>query len=327
MVKQIVILLTALVILFSTNPAHAQQPGKLPQIGVLFTGGKSIHGIYVDVLRRSLRDAGYVDGRDVVLDYRFGNGKRGRIRAQAAEFVRRDVDVIVAAGLPPAQEAAKLTRTIPIVVTFASDLVGSGLVASYAKPGGNVTGMTSLAVDLSAKRLQLVKEAVPSVSRVAMLFNPTAYAGVETVQRARTAAVLLGVAIQQVPVRGTSDFENAFAAMARERADALIMVVDRLIATHRRQLIGLAARRKLPTMCWRPAMARDGCLMSYGADRSAMVRRSASYVAKILRGSNPAEMPIEQPTKFGLAVNLKTAKALGITFPPSILLRATEVIE
>ena len=201
MIRHIVHITTAVFMLLVPLATTAQQLDKRPHIVFLGTGSERIHGKYVDVLRKALRDKGYADGRNIVLDYRFGDGKRSLIRAHVAEFVRQKVDVILSAGLPPAQEAAKATRAIPIVVTFAGDLVGSGLAASLARPGGNVTGLTSLAVDLSAKRLQLLKEAVPSVSRVAMLFNPTPKAGMATVQRTRAAAAKFGVAIFQAPVR------------------------------------------------------------------------------------------------------------------------------
>ena len=232
----------------------------------------------------------------------------------------------MAIGLTPAREAAKATGKIPIVVAFASDLVGSGLVASLARPGGNVTGMTALARELDAKRLQLVTEALPGVSRVALLFNPTKGALAAAAQT-KSAAGPLGIKIQEAHVRGPDEFVGAFAAMAGGRAGAVIMLVGRVTGAHRRRFIALATAQNLPTMCWRPAMVRDGCLMSYGADRGHMVHRAAAYVAKILKGANPAELPVEQPTRFDLAINLKTAKTLGVTFPPSILLRATEVVE
>ncbi len=199
-------------------------------------------------------------------------------------------------------------------------------MASLGKPGGNVTGMTNLASDVVTKWLQLIKETLPETSRVAVLFRPNQRTK-NNVQDLKSAAVSIGVTIQEAPVRAPGDFKEAFAAMARQRADALIMIPGRVTGGNRRELIALAGRRKIPVICWRPALVRLGCLMSCGANRAQVVRRSASYVARILRGAKAADLPIEQPTKFEFVLNLKTAKALGITFPPSILLRATEVIE
>ena len=326
MLKQTAILLMALAIFAANHPADAQQPGKVPVVGFLLGSSERVHGIYVDQLRQGLKEAGYVDGHDIVLEYRFASGKPSLAREQAAEFVRRRVDVIVAVGAPPMRFAAEATKTIPIVVAYASGLLDSGLVASMARPEGNVTGMTVLTQELAPKRLQLLIEAVPEVSRVALLFSPTK-SSLAAVAHTRSAAKQLGVTVQEVQVRGPDDFASAFAAMAQQHASAVIMVTGRIISLHRRQLIELAVARKLPTICWRPALVRNGCLMSYGADRSHMVHRAAGYVAKILRGAKPADLPVERPSKFVLAVNLKTAKALGITIPQSIMLLATKVIE
>lgn len=324
--KQNIILMMGLAVLVSAYSAAAQQAGKVPVVGFLLGSSERVHGIYVDRLRQGLRDAGYADGRDIVLEYRFAQGKPGLAREQAAEFVRRRVDVIVTVGRPPTRFAAKATKTIPIVVAFASDLVQSGLIANIARPKGNVTGMTALASELAAKRLQLATETVPGLSRVALLMSPTKSA-LAAATHTRSAAKKLGVTVQEVGVSGPADFAGAFAAMAQQRAAAVIMVAGPVISLHRRRLIKLANERKLPTICWRRGVVRAGCLMSYGADRRQMVNRAAGYVAKILRGAKPGDLPVEQPTKFQFVLNLKTAKALGIEFPRSILLRAMEVIE
>ncbi len=316
----------AIALLASPPAAHAQQREILPRIGFLGTAPERVQGVFVDVFRSGLRDAGFVDGRNVVLDVRFGDADPRRIRALAADLVKREVDVIVPVGLSAAREAAKATRTIPIVTAFAADLVGSGLVESLAKPGGNVTGMTTFARDLGAKWLELIRDAIPGASRVAVLFNPMGNLRT-SVALLKAAAAKIGVAIHEAPVRAPADFESAFSTIARAGAGALIMIPGRVTGSHRRRLIALANRWKLPTLCWRRGLAHLGCLMSYGANRSDLVRRSASYVAKILMGAKPADLPIERPAKFDLAINLKTAKTLGITIPPSILLRATEVIE
>ncbi len=318
---------TALALLVWNHPAAAQQSEKVYRIGVLAASSKRVQGVFVEPLRSGLRDAGYVDGRNIVLDVHFGNANRRRIAEQAAELVRRKVDVIVTLGTAPARAVAKKSKTIPIVIGFTSDLLRSGLIATLAKPGGNVTGMTSRSLDLVTKWLQLTKEILPDASRVAVLFNPIQRSSPSSIKFLKSAAASIGVTIQEAPVRAPGDFEEAFAAMADARADALIMFPGRVTGGNRRELIALAGKKKIPTMCWRQDLARLGCLMSYGANRAQMVRRSASYVTRILRGAKAADLPIEHPTKFDFVINLKTAKALGITVPPSILLRATEVIE
>ncbi len=324
--KQTAILLTALVISAPDYHASPLEAGEVPVVGFLLGSSEGVHGIYVDQLRQGLREAGYVDGRDIVLEYRFAQGKSSLTRAQAADFVRRRVDVIVTVGEPQTRSAAEATRTIPIVAAYASDLLQSGLIASMARPGGNVTGISVLTRELAAKRLQLLTEAKPGISRVAMLFSPTKGA-LAAIANTRSAAKNLGVTVQEVQVRDPTDFAGAFRVMAQQQAEAIIMVVGPVTSLHRRQLIELAGARRLPTVCWRQELVEVGCLMSYGADRSHMVNRAAGFVAKILRGAKPANLPVEQPARIEIALNLKTAKALGITIPPSILLRATRVTE
>ena len=326
MFKQTAIFLITLAIIAANYPVEAQQPGKVPVIGFLLGSSKKVHGAHVDRLRQGLKEEGYVDGRDIVLEYRFAGGNRKIARDLAAEFVRRRVDLIVTVGIPSTRFAAKATKTIPIVVAYASNLLGSGLVASMAKPGGNVTGITVLTEELAAKRLELSTEAVPGISRVALIFGPNKSA-LKAVTQTRLAAEKFGVTLQEVPVRSPADFADAFAAMAGQRAGALILVAGRVVSKNRRQIFELAGKRRIPTICWRPAMVRDGCLIGYGADRGRMVRQAARYVANILRGANPGDLPVQRSTRLELVVNLKTAKALGFTFPPLILLRATEVIE
>lgn len=327
MTKLIFILVMAFSIPISTSSATAQQAGKVYRIGVLGTASERVQGVFIESLRGGLRDAGYVEGRNIVLDVHFGNAKRRRIAERAAELVRRKVDVIVGLGMGAIRAAAKKTDTIPIISGFSSDLPGSGLVASLAKPGGNVTGMATLASDLGTKWLQLIKETLPTASRVAVLFNPTQPSAQSSVKFIRSAAGSVGVTIQEVHVRAPGDFEKAFAAMTKARADALIMIPGRVTGGNRLRLIKLASKTKIPNMCWRQGLARLGCFMSYGANRSHMVRRSASYVVRILRGAKAADLPVERATKYDFVINLNTAKSLGIKVPPSILFRATEVIE
>jgi putative ABC transport system substrate-binding protein len=306
--------------------AAAQQAGKVPVIGFLLGSSERVHGIYVDRLRQSLKNAGYVDGRNIVLEYRFAKGQPKLAVTQAAEFVRRGVDVIVTVGRPPTRAAAKATGKIPIVVAFASDLAESEFVTNMARPEGNVTGMTVLTSELAAKRLQLLTEAVPGVSRVALLLSPTK-SSISAAAHSRLAAASLGLTVHDVRVREPDDFAGAFTTMEERRVEAVVMLAGRVISLHRRQLVNLANERKLPTVCWRLGVARAGCMLSYGADRGDMVGRAADYVVKILRGARPADLPVQRPAKFDLAINQKTAKALSVTIPPSILLRADEVIE
>jgi putative ABC transport system substrate-binding protein len=316
----------SIVTLIFAYPTMAQQTRKVPVIGFLLGSSERVHGIHVDRLRQSLKEAGYVDGRDIVLEYRFARGKPKLAREQAAEFVQRGVDVIVTVGRPPTRAAAKATKTIPIVVAFASDLIQTGLIGNMARPKGNVTGMTALTSELAAKRLQLLTEAIPGISRVALLLSPTK-SSLSSAAATKLSARNLGLTLQEVHVRGPSDFADAFLAIAQQRSEAVIMVAGRVISTNQRQLIKLAVERKLPTICWRRGVVRAGCLMSYGADRSDMVNRAAEYVAKILQGAKPADLPVQRPAKIEIAINLQTAKALGITIPPLIWVRATKVIE
>jgi putative ABC transport system substrate-binding protein len=309
-----------------SQPAYPQQGGNVARVGVLASSSKRVQGLRVDQLRQSLKELGYVDGRDIVLENRFGNGNRSTIEKHLAEFVGRNVNVIVTVGLPATRLAAQATKRIPIVVTYASNLLTSGLVASMARPGGNVTGSTVPAQELAAKRLELMTEAVPNASRIALIFGPR-LSNKSIVKYTKSAAKSLRVTIHEGLVRSPTDFENVFTTIMNRRVGALIMVAGPVVSTHRREIFKLAGRHKIPTLCWRPGMVRNGCMMSYGANRGEMVRSAARYVVKILRGAKPGDLPIQRSSKLQIAINLKTAKALGITLPPSVLLQATEVIE
>ena len=302
----------------------AAQTAEPARVGYLLAGSPSAHGPYVESLRAGLRDLGHVEGRTIVIEPRFAMGKRALLVKLAEELVRLRPGVIVVTGSGLARITRKASPTVPIVVSVTGDLVGSGIVASLARPGGNITGQTALSRELSAKKLQLLKEAIPEMARVAVLHNAGARSR-KSVQRIRDAGREMGVTILPVSASTPEELESAFAAAAR--ADALIVIVSRLASTRRKMVVELAVKWKLPTMCWQPSLARLGCLMSYGADRIDMVRRSATQVHKILNGANAGELPVERPAKFDFAVNLKTANALGIKVPPSILLRADEVIE
>jgi len=266
-----------------------------------------------------------VEGQNIAIEYRFAEGQTERLPELAAGLVRGDVDVIIA-GATGVRAAQRATTAIPIVmVGYGGDPVRAGLVASLARPGGNITGSTLLFPDLSAKRLQVLREAVPKVGRVAVLWNPTTKA--QDWKEVQMAAPALGVTLQSVEVQGPEQFERAFGTMRREHADALLVLGDPLTFFHRKLIVDLAAKNGVPAMYNEREYANVGGFMSYGADLFDDFRRAATYVDKILKGSKPSDLPIEQATKFELVINLKTAKALGLTIPPSVLARADQVIE
>ena len=311
----------------ATLPAAlAQQPAKVFRIGFLGSGGPMDHTPRVNVFRQGLRDLGYVEGRTVTIEYRLAEGKMERLPALAAEHVALKVDVIVASGTPTALAAKNATTTIPIVFATSGDPVGT-LVASIARPGGNVTGLSLVGPELVARQLQLLKEAVPKASRVAFLSNPDNPYTPVMVKEVEAAARSLKVRMQRVESRGGAATDAAFDAMARERPNALLVLFDPVLTGQRARISELANKHRLPSMCPHREYAEDGGLMAYGASLTDLYRRAATYVDKILKGAKPGDLPVEQPTKFELVINLKTAKALGLTIPPSLLARADQVIE
>jgi putative ABC transport system substrate-binding protein len=303
--------------------ASAQQAGKVFRIGVLYPGAGA-----PELLRQSLRELGYVEGQNLAIEWRDAEGKTERFSALAAELVRLKVDVIVATVPGATFAATRATSSIPIVMVNTPDPVQLGLVASLGRPGGNVTGTTTLSTDVSIKQLELLKEAVPLVMRIALLWNPSNPWHPFAVKGVEAGARPLGVQLQTLKVRGPEEFENAFAALTRERAGAGLVLADPMMFFQRTRLFDLAAKRRLPVMYGggRPFVV-DGGLMSYWANEADLYRRVASYVDRIRKGAKPADLPVEQPTKFELVINLKTAKALGLTIPPSVLGRADEVIQ
>jgi putative tryptophan/tyrosine transport system substrate-binding protein len=306
--------------------AEAQQPKKVPRIGVLAAGSPSSAAYQHDAFRQGLQDVGYIEGQNIILEYRFAEGKIDRFPDLAAELVRLKVDVIVVGGTRLTSAAKQATATIPIVVGSAGDLIGEGVVDSLARPGGNVTGSTNISPDVSGKRLELLKEVLPGASRVVVLWDPAPGSLLE-VRETETAARALGVNLQLHQIQSPNDFESAYSAMSRERANALIIIQSSLTLFHRRHLLELATKSRLASICEGSAWANDGCLMSYGPDLPYQWRRAAIFVDKILKGTKPAELPVEQPTKFELVINLKTAKQIGLTIPPQILARADKVIK
>ena len=304
--------------------AHAQQRAKVPRIGFLCVlSGPSPHTV---AFEQGLRALGYVDGQNVAIEYRFTDGRTDPIRDLTAEFVRLKVDVIVVASPQAIRPTKEAIKSIPIVMAQSDDPVGSGFVGSLARPGGNITGLSTVSPELSGKRLELLKEAVPKASRVAVLWNATNPVAALQLRETEAAARVLGVKLQSLGVRGPKDFDGAFAAMRRERAGALIVLPDLMFYEHQKPLLDLAARSRLPVIYEEREFAEGGGLMAYGPSYNDLFRRSAFFVDKILKGAKPGELPVEQPTKFELVVNLKTAKALGLTIPQSILVRATDVI-
>jgi putative ABC transport system substrate-binding protein len=307
--------------------AEAQQAAKIFRIGYLATN-PTPH--FQEAFRQGLRDLGYVEGRNLVIEDRYAEGKLERLPALAAELVALKVDVIVASGTPAALAAKQATRTLPIVFTSIADPVTSRLVTSLARPGGNLTGFSVLAPELVGKCLEQLKQAIPAVSRVAVLWHPgamTERTDKDMLKRAEVAAQALGVRLQVLEARGPADFDTAFTEMTRARADALAVLTSSMLFGERRRLVGLAAKNRLPAVYpWREGVDAGG-LMAYGPDLADLLRRAATYVDKILKGAKPGDLPVEQPTKFELVINLQTARALGLTIPASLLQRADQAIE
>jgi putative ABC transport system substrate-binding protein len=277
-------------------------------------------------LRQRLRELGYLEGQNIAFESRFADGKADRLPGLAAELVALKVDVIVTSGTPASLAAKQATRTIPIVMAQLADPVGAGLVASLGRPGGNVTGLTTQDADLSGKRLEMLLQVVPKVSRFAVLIDETSPGSMLIARGTQVAAQSLGVQLQSLGVRGPEELDRAFSAMKEARAGALIVESSSLLFTSRTRLADLALKNRLPTMFAQKEYAEAGGLMAYSADFSDLFRRTATFVDKILKGAKPADLPVEQPTKFELVINLKTAKALGLTIPPSLLGRADEII-
>ncbi|HZY30011.1 MAG TPA: ABC transporter substrate-binding protein [Candidatus Methylomirabilis sp.] len=317
-----IILTLALGMLVVPFRAAAQQPRKVYRIGYL-TAGSGVE----EVFRQALRQLGYVEGQNIVIEGRFAERKLERLPDLAAELVRLKVDVIVTITTPGAQAAKNATATIPVVMAGSADPVELGLVASLARPGENISGITDQAIELIPKRLELLKESVPKASRVAVVWNSADRAMTLRYRQVEAAAQALGVRVQPFGVRDPSDFDGAFSAMNRERPDAIFIISDALTNIHRKRVLDFAATNRLPAMYEDNRYVNDGGLMSYGPSFSDMWPRAAYYVDKILKGARPGDLPVEQPTRYYLIINLKTAKALGLRIPQSVLIRADQVIQ
>ena len=304
----------------------AQQAKKIPRIGFLAPGSSSSDSPRVDPFRQGLRELGYTEGQNIVIELRFAEGKSERLPALVADLIQLKVDVIVLSGTPAAQVAKQATTMIPIVMGTSADPVGTGLVTSLARPGGNVTGLSTLGSDLSGKRLELLKEVVPGVSRIAVLSNPTNQSVPALLRETEVAAQSLGVQVQFLEARSPDELDKVFVAI-KERPRALMVVPDPMLFAQRKRLSDLAGENRLPTIAEWEEFVGAGGLMSYGPSFRAMFRRAAVFVDKILKGTKPADLPVEQPTKFEFIINLKTAKQIGVTIPPNVLARADRVIK
>jgi len=308
-------------------PADAQGTGKIVRIGRLSPLSAETDSPNLEAFRKGLRELGWVEGRGFTIESRFAGGKSERLAELAAELVQRRVDLILTGSTPGALAARKATTTIPIVMVTTGDPVAGGLVASLARPGGNVTGVTALGQALNTKRLELIKESVPGVTRVAVLTNPASAYTPPFLREKAAAARALGLQLPVLEARDPGQFEKAFAGLATERAGALMVQSDAMFITHRGRIVELAARSRVPAVYGEREFVNAGGLMFYGASLADMYRDAAAYADKILKGAKPADLPVEQPTKLELVINLKAAKALGLTIPPSVLGRADHLVE
>jgi putative ABC transport system substrate-binding protein len=322
--KKIAIFVTAATIFVSVHVAGAQQ-GNIPRIGVLINGSSLSHKYLIDAFRQGLRELGWLEGKTIVIDYRYAQGKLDRLPELATELANLKVDVIYASATPATVAAKKATRSIPIVFTGVGDPVRSGLVDSLAKPGANVTGLSIISPELGGKRLELLKEVFPRVHRVAFFWSPS-LSTTAAVKATQAAAEALHLQIQSLEVRSSDDFTNAFEAMTKEQAQALLTNPSPVLGTHRVRIIEFAAKNRLPGMYPNSEFAETGGLMSYAHSNAEAYRRAAVYVDKILKGAKPADLPVEQPTKFEFIINLKAAKQIGLTILPNVLARADKVI-
>jgi putative ABC transport system substrate-binding protein len=325
MKRRIAICLLATALLSIARFVWAQQGAKVARVGFL-SGGRHDGGRF-EPFRQGLRDLGYIEGKNIVIEQRYSEGRQDRLPALAAELVRLRVDVIVASGSGDTRAAKEATSSIPIVMMQANDPVGSGFVASLARPGGGITGLSSFSPELSGKRLELLKEIVPRLSRLAVFGTSTSPGNAQALKEMEVAAGALGVKLQYVDVLGSKDVEPAFRTASKGQADAVLMHVSGGVGIERRELAARSIKSRLPAIYERREYVEDGGLMSYGVHLPDLDRRAAMYVDKILKGAKPAELPVEQPTKFELVINLKAANQIGLTIPPQVLARADKVIK
>jgi ABC-type uncharacterized transport system substrate-binding protein len=320
-------ILCAVILLAVAVIAEAQQATKIPQIGYLEGGPLSAHTARMEAFRQGLRELGYEEGKNIVIEWRFGDGKVDRLSGLATELVGLKVAVIVTGGTGPTRAAKAATSTIPIVMAQDNDPVASGVVASLARPGGNITGLSNFAPELSSKRLEILREVVPNLSRVAVLGSSTGASYALVMKELELAAKVLGVKLQYLDILEPKDVETAFRAAAEGRADGVTTFASAMVVSQRAQIVELAAKNRLPGIYHNSQFTEAGGLMFYGVNVLDLDRRAATYVDKILKGAKPADLPVEQPTKFELVINLKAAKQIGLTIPPNVLARADKVIK
>jgi len=307
--------------------AQAQQPKKIPRIGYLTAVSLSANAARIEALRQGLRELGYVEGKNIIIEWRGADEKPDRLPALAAELVRLKVEVIVSGGPTVTRPVKEATTTIPIVMTFDNDPVGSGFVAGLARPGGNITGLSTLAPDIGGKQLELLKEIIPRLTRVAVIGTSTQAGNAQSLNEIEVAAGALKVQRQYLDIKDHKDIETAFQAARKGHADAVLVLISPVIFSQRKQIADLAATNRLPAIYPWPEFVEDVGLMSYGVRVTDLDRRAATYVDKILKGAKPGDLPVEQPTKFELVINLKAAKQIGLTIPPNVLARADKVIK
>jgi putative ABC transport system substrate-binding protein len=307
--------------------AEAQQLGKVPTVGFLSSRSPGAEKSRLAAFQQGLQELGYLEGKNILIEQQYAGGKFDRLPDLAAELVRLKVDVLVVSGAPAAHAAKNATRVIPIVIGNAADPVGTGLVASLARPGGNVTGLSSIATELGGKRLELLKEVVPRLSRVAVVLNSANPSNPIQLKQTQAEITASGVTLLSLEVRGSDDIDRAFTTIRKERAGALMVFGDPMLSTHQIRITELAVKSRLPAVYADRGYVDAGGLMSYGTNFDDLYRRAATYVDKILKGTKPGDLPVEQPTKFELVINLKAAKQIGLTIPQSVLYRADKVIK
>jgi putative ABC transport system substrate-binding protein len=326
MTTKIVLIVLCVMFFALCCAAEAQPPAKIYRIGYLAPGSASALGARMDAFRQGLRELGYVEGKNIFIERRHADGKLDRLPAIAAQLVRLKVEVIVTGGSASTRAAQETTSANPIVMTQDPDPIGSGFITSLARPGGNITGLSNLVSDLSGKRLELLKETIPKLSRVALFGTSTTPGNTQQLKEAELASSALGLKIQYLDVLGPKDIETAFRTARKEQADAVLVLAGSIFNSYRKQIADLAIKSRLPAIYINPEYVEDGGLMSYGASINDLYRRAATYVDKILKGAKPADLPVEQPMKFEFIINLKAAKQIRLTIPPNVLARADRVI-
>ena len=325
--KGFLISFVATLILCAVHTAEPQQPKKVPRIGYLGANPRSTNPARIDAFRQGLRELGYTEGKNIIIEWRFAEANPDRLRTFAAELVRLPVEIIVTAGPVSTRSAKQATAAIPIVMAFDEDPVGSGFAASLARPGGNITGLATLDPELRGKQLELLREIVPKLSHVAVLGNATQPGSPQALREINIASDAFRVQLQYLEIQAPKDIETAFQAASKEHADAVLVLSTAILFSQRRQVADLAVKSRLSAIYNRPEYVEDGGLVFYGPSYTDLFRRAATYVDKILKGAKPADLPVEQPTKFEFIVNLKAAKQIGLTIPPNVLVRADRVIK